>query len=194
MTIERTSTMPAQYSLLPSSDELAAELGGDIGAQVAAMVLLAARDNRNAAREAQRAEEANLFEQQRAEVEAMHAQADATRSAALDAARGKIFAGSADIGAALVIDPQRAAALSALGDLGAGVQDLRASQHDFQAAEHSADATRAGNLAEASARRLDQLDSVIDDARDLKNDALSFLRGIRQTENQTDEAAIFLRG
>lgn len=199
MTIDRVQSPPIQYDLLPDSEDLARELGGDVHAEVAAMVLLAAKDSRDGAREAKTHEERLLRATEDAQVEHMHAQADAVRSAAWYQGVGQIGAGFAQVGSALSLDKagrptEDSEIVGAGGEIFSGLTSLASAESRFAAAKHEADATSASNLGAESKRRIEDIRADLDDARDLKNAALDFLRNTTQAEAATDQAAIFLRG
>ncbi|HEY8946823.1 MAG TPA: hypothetical protein VIM73_21420 [Polyangiaceae bacterium] len=193
MTISTISGSTSSYSLLPTADEITTTFHGDVAAQVAAMALVASKERQDGTNQARRAEEEHLRTQQEARVEHLREQADELRAAAYADAFGQISKGGLNIMASMS-EPSENSWLPGAGDIVQGGTSAISAKHRYEAAAHEADSTDAAHRAEASMRRLETLDSSLDDARDLKAQALSFLRTAIQVDAQTDQATIFLRG
>lgn len=192
MTIDRIQSQGSQYSLLPSSDQLALDLGGDTSARVAAMALLAAKGSRDAAQDARNAEEHQLRAHEDEQVRQLHEQADAERDAGLAQAAGQLASGGLMILSTASSKQGDGWIGGAKASEGLGTAGSALLSHD--AAEHQADAVEAGNLAAASKRRLDDLEQGLDQARNFQDTAIEFLRSASRTASETDRAAIFVRG
>jgi hypothetical protein len=170
------------------------DLGGDVNARVAAMVLGAARDSRDAADQARVAEEENLREQEAQQVQAMHEQADAIRAAGNWALGGAIVSGGTQlVGAAGGFGGDRepyetgGKLVGAAAQYGGKLED--AHKTDLDATE-----TTAKNHVEASTRRLGDIKELRSDARDLKQAAVDFLRESTRTRGEIDRAPLSIRG
>jgi len=198
-------TVSANAYHLVDEGNIAAELGGDVDAQLAALLLTSAHDSREAARVERDQEEAQLGEAEQHQVELMLKQADSIRAAGRARGYGMIASGALTVEGgltALAVDLHQPgtkvgaefeSSLAGGGKLVEGVFDLGATGFEAAEATQRAQATAMGNQAEESTRRLDELSAQIADARDLARTALEFLRNVKQAETQSDQASLYLR-
>lgn len=197
------SVPPSTYHLI-DQDHIAAELGGDVGAQLAALLLTSARDSREAARAERSEEEANLREAEAHQVELMLEQAESVRAAGTARAYGMMVSGAVNVtgsAAAMAIDLDQPGSplgqeiqgsLAGGGKLVEGTFDFDATCSDFAADIERAQATTMANLAAESTRRLDDAKAAEADARELARTALEFLRNVNQLEAGSDQASLYL--
>jgi hypothetical protein len=184
------------------------ELGGDVNAQVAVMLLSQARENREAADRGRAAEEANLEAQEVAQVAAIHAQADDIRSAGSAALVGDLFSGGLSVlGGVVRLGGEdkptpsefdrlqaRGAMLDTEGRIVKAGADFAGSVFNGAKSDEQAAESAAGHAADAAKRRLDDLKGLHSDARDLARAAIDFLRETTRTKGETDRTAISIRG
>jgi len=209
MTIDATNrTTPMSALLLMSSEQIAAELGGDVNASVAAMMLLHAKQMRESVQTARSFEEENLRIHEECQVQAMHEQADRIRAAGIAEGVGLIASGGCQIASGIVglsgsrlasgeLTPSRQgtqAVLQGAGTGANGVSQLSAAGDKHAADRADANATAAGHRAEATKRRLDDLQDEAAEARDLAKKVIEFLRDQTRTKASTDNAAASIRG
>lgn len=187
------SSGPIQSSVLTSMNsqaEMSAELGGDINAQLAAMVLKHSQSRQDDLESVRDLEEANILKAEKAQIGAMMDQADATRSAgradALGQLTGAVLAGVSAGG-------DKAAAGKAAGELANAVGGLVAAGSKHEAAVAQVNATEHGNAVEAAKRRLEEVSSGLSEAKVLAREGVDFLKEIRRQEAQTNNAALFLK-
>lgn len=192
MTIERPS-LPTHAFMSFDPDELALELGGDVAARAAAMALIASKHGRDAASEARQAEEQRLAAQQEAQIEHMHDQAEAMRAAAWAQAGAQLIGAGLDFAGGMSTDLSAKVAAQAASKGTEALGNLSASGHRFDGAIAEAAAVRSGQLASATERRLDDLQTATQEASDLRREAIEFFRSAGQIETATEQA-IFVRG
>jgi hypothetical protein len=210
MSVQNVQT--TTYNFTADQSELATELGGDASAQIAAMLLDHAHDSRETTREARLHEEQHLVAQQEREFEMMMEQADHIRSAGLaegismmvagtlNIAAGVVTAGTADatgtlqgragaeVGKAVSTSLSGGAQVSqSFGKVGAGLEEA-------EAQESAAAAKQATHRSGAAERRLEELRTEAQEARELVRTVIDFLRDVGRTEAATDQAGIYLRG
>lgn len=196
MTIGRVDSTPNTVSLLDLDQQLNTGLAGDSGAEIAALLLLAARDSRNAASTARQAEEQRLTTLQDQQVEALYDQADATRAAGWAQGMGLMISGGfAVAGAVASTDGSQTAAqaYAGPGSIAKGGLDLLASGYQFQANVSSAEATDAGNQAKQAERRLQQLGEAQSDAAQLARAAIQAASDLARSQTAGEQATMFLR-
>lgn len=193
MTIDRVQSQSPEIFVLRSAEQLALDLGGDPSARIAAMALIASKETRDATQEARAREEQHLQAQEVAQVRAMHAQADALRRASTIEGISQVAGGGLQIAAATLDQCETAKALGGATEVLGGMGKVGSAQERFVASVHEANSVRSGQLAEASARRFRDLESSLDQARDLRNAAVDFLRTATRIEHESDQASI-IRG
>ncbi|HWA70916.1 MAG TPA: hypothetical protein VG937_01205 [Polyangiaceae bacterium] len=199
MTIGRIDSSSTASDLLALDQNLCAELTGDTGAQIAAMLVLSARDSRNLSRAAEEAEEQRLTALEDQQVEELREQAADVRSAAQTRALGLLTSAATDIGCLAIGTSTPTAQLESsalkIGDkvVQSGLGFI-ASEQDFEASIHAADATQAANRAKHVERELQDLNEVQRDASQLARSAIESAAELVRTQNATNQATIFLRG
>jgi hypothetical protein len=184
-----------------SIDSIAAELGGDPEAYLAAMVMKFANEDSKAAREHKAALEEHIAQVQGEEIQDMRDQADEMRTAGLWAAGGGVIGGLCTAGAGVAgfaIEDSGTSALASKvlegsGKVVEGVGKGGDGIYSQAAKNQEADATAGGNRADAAIRKLDAVEEELDSARELEKDALDFLDKARDTRNQTEQS-VFIRG
>jgi hypothetical protein len=208
MTIDASNRVSTGTLLFTSSEQIAAELGGDVTASVAAMMLLHAKQTREAVQTAQAIEEEKLSIYEENQIRSLHEQADWTRSAGIKEGLGlmmkgglRIASGTVGIRASTLENGELSpgargsqAILDGSGDGAQGGSQLLAAVDNHAADVAEADATDAEHRAEAAKRRLEDLDDQSADARKLTKDVIEFLRDQARTKASTDNAAASIRG
>jgi hypothetical protein len=201
MTIGRVDSTATTVSLMDLDQQLNLELAGDSGAEIAALLVLDARDSRNQAKAAEQAEERQLTQLEDEQVSHLYEQADATRSAGWARGVGLIVSGSATvIGAGLGADTggaegqTEAQSWAAAGSTLNGGLQFAASSYDYDANISGAQATDAGNKAKHVEHQLQQLAEQQSDAAQLARTALQAASDLSRAQTATDQATIFLRG
>jgi hypothetical protein len=189
-----------------NTDALASELGGDINAQVAAMVMIAGREKRAQIQQSRRAEERLIESMEDQQVDEMRQQAEDIRSAGRWEGLGTIVGGGLTIGAgaAQIVGATKAGEAAEEWKGGAtmangaasvaeGGGKVIASGYEKSAKMHEAEATAADNTAAAARRRLEDLRDEAKSAEEDQRSAIDFLRDINQSAGAADRAAIFQR-
>jgi hypothetical protein len=192
--------------LLNDKHQIALELGGDVEAQLAAMVLVYANENEERADQARDATEDMIRDAGDKQVSELRQQADDIRSGGFVAALGGVLGGAATVGSGIhgvtQIDLSSSeAVLDKVGSVqkviegtGTVVDALGqggAAAYQGAASHHEANATAADNDAAAAERRLDEINDDIDKARDLYNDVLDFLESVNQSQAATNQSVIY---
>lgn len=186
-------------AMLQSQDALAAELGGDANAQVAAMLLKHSQDKQASLRVQRVAEEEQLTAMEEEQVDQMRESAEQIRIAAREKAIGQITNGICQIGGGIVAldgtDGGKAAGeiWQGAGDGADGVANLEAAEHEYAQGIADADAKQAEHMANEAGRRLDDIKDEERNARELVRTALDFLREVRGAGDQANKAALFQR-
>jgi hypothetical protein len=188
MQIEGSSVMGA---VLGTQNQLAAELGGDANAQVAAMMLVHARDKGENLRTMRRAERENLRLHQEKQVQSMRSKAEENYAAARIAAYGKMVDGACSVagGVATCCESEAlASGLSGAGKIASAYTDGVSALHSRKAAYKEVEATAAEHLATESKQRLEDLRDEQFEMQKLTRTALDFLRGVQSSQEQIDRA------
>lgn len=185
-------------TMLDNYEKVSAELGGDTGAQIAALMLVSSHDQRESLGKARQATERQLEAEENKQVQSMREQADAAEKAGILNGIGKIISaggGIAGAGMNMGVDPQEAAAgmLESSGAATGQVVGMIGNEYTHDAGEKGADATEAGNHADASKRTLDDIHDNDKDARDLARKALDMVENLRETQADMKRAALFQR-
>ena len=201
MTIGRVDSTPSTVSLMDLDQQLKLDLAGDSGAEIAALLILGARDARNQAKAAAQGEEQRMTQLENEQVESLYEQADATRAAGWARGTGQMLSGGATLlgaGAGLErggeLGATEAQGWAGAGSVAKGGLDLVASEYDFDAAVSSAQATDAGNRLKHAERHLQDLGEEQSDASQLVRTALQAASDLSHAATATDQATIFLRG
>lgn len=186
-------------SLLLNGGNLATELGGDINARLAAMLLEQSQDRKDYLREARRAEEQHLRAVEESEVRSMREEAAHTRAAAQSRAIGAIVSGGFQVAGGVALGGNNcernaqssSKILEGSGKFAEGMTGLDAAASDYAADEARADAKTAENKGKESERRLGDINDEVREARELAQSALQFLRDVADKEAEIQRAALF---
>src|SRR3954453_9661247 len=92
MSINRVESSGSAITMMETQDAMAADLGGDVNAEVAAMVLISGRDAKNVARTERSAEEDMIAAQQEQQIQKLRDQADEIRTAGWQRGVGMMIA------------------------------------------------------------------------------------------------------
>ncbi len=170
-----------------SEASLAAELGGDVNAQVAAMMLKHGHEKRANAREMRHAEEDNLRSHEQQQVSKLREQAEQVLAAAKRAAYGKIASGGLQMtGAGVSILGGKKADPWSAGLKGAATGAEGGSEL------WAADATHEGKLAEIASTEADHRSAEakrrMDDLRDEEQSAKEIIKSTFDFLKEASEA------
>ena len=185
--------------VLGSLSELALETSGDPNAAVAAMLLEHAQQKRETLGQARLAEEELVRKHEAEQVAQMRKEACEAAQAARWQALGSIVQGALGItgGATMCTNGGAASGeskiLSESGTGMKGVFDFGATPHSLAAGNARADATAAEHRAGAAQRRLDEIHSEQNDARELTRTAIDFLKELTTSRAEIDQAALLHR-
>jgi len=197
-----TSTQAARASgeappILPDPVQQMAS-SGDILAELVALLTLASRSDRDAARKAERAEDLVRTQQEQQKVAKMHEQADDIRSAGWAAGLADIGQGACDFGAVF------SAQVDGKFDRNDGFKigntacktggELVGSQFKAMEKSDAADAEEAGASADRAGRGAKEANEDVRDARDALKKITSFYEQMLQGQTATLNAAASLRG
>jgi hypothetical protein len=201
MTIGRIDSSPNTVSLMDLDQQLSLELAGDSGAEIAALLVLGARDSRDQAKAAAQAEEQRMTQLENEQVNSLYEQADATRAAGWARGMGQIISGGLSLVGSVAGAKTGGAAGDTLaqgfkgaGDVAKGGLDLVASECDFDANVSAAQATDASNKAKHVERQLQELAGEQSDAAQLAQAAIQAASDLHRAKTAADQATIFLRG
>lgn len=199
MSIDRVGG-PSQspITMMDSYEQVSAELGGDVDAQIAALMLVSSHEQRESLQKARQATEERLEASEDEQVKSMREQADAIEKAGFWKGAAQMCEGAGQIAAGgfgLGTDAQEPAqSLSAgTGKAGGAGLDFIGGEYDREAAEKNADATAAGNRADADKRTLDDVRGDDKDARDTARKALDMVEQLQNTQAAMNQAALFQR-
>lgn len=200
MTISSVSSNTNTVSLMDLDQQLALSPIGDSGAEIAALLVLGARDSRDQAKAAAQADDRRLTQLEDKQVDELYEQADAVRAAGWAKGMGQMVTGGASLVGAGVMaadggaGAQAAAAWKGGADIIKGGLDIAASNYEFEANISSADATDAANAAKHVERHLQQLQEEQGDASQLARTAIQAAADLSRAQTSADQAMIFLRG
>jgi hypothetical protein len=191
MTIAPIDPSHSTSQLLNLDEQVRCGIGGDSAAEIAALLLLGAQESQKISRTLRQAEEQSLthFEQQ--QVDAMHAQADATRNAGFARGMGMVCAGGLSV---FGVGSEEPNTVGASAELAKGSGELLGALSDGIAGHAGANATHAGNVAKQAERALRDLDQLDSEASELQRTALQAAKDLIQIQAQTDQATLYLRG
>ena len=186
--------------MLERQDTIALELGGDVDAELAVMLLKQADQSRQMTRQARDAAEKRLCCLEEEHVAKLREKAAETRRAAEAEGWATMVGGAATayggvVGLAGADEDLQHTAVVAKGgaEFNAGVGKLDAASHTFGAAEADADAAAADHRAAEAKRELEQLGAEDQDARQLVRTALDMLAETNRSRAAASEAALFQR-
>jgi hypothetical protein len=187
MTRIESNSLSSLYA--PNEQQLAAELGGDANAQVAAMMFMLSKEQKADASEQRDTTEARIRESQAEQVDEMREQADLMRVQAVS----NMFFGMTSAALQIGAGGAGLAGQGGFSDIAKGhsqmydtIGEFGDSMFESVIKDSEADATAAQHEADASIRELEEVNDNADDARDLKNTVLDFMRSIQE---QKAEAA-----
>ena len=172
--------------------------GGDMLAELVALLTLASRSDRDAARQAERAEDMVRMQEEQQKVAKMHEQADDIRAGAWASGLAEIGQGACEVGGAysVQVDSQfdwndgfKAAntAFKAGGELARG-------QYNAMEKLDAADAEDAGASADRAGRGSKEAADDVDNAREALKKVASFYEQMLQAQSATLNAAANWRG
>ena len=172
-------------------------LMGDHATQLAAMLIDYAKDSREQNRQLRRGEEAHLRLVQQEHITDLRTEANMIRRAGREQGYAMIVSGGLTIGASIAgakgaCDAAGAMNASAKGMEGRGL--LLSSNYERQAGMARADAAEHKNQSEEALRRLEDIASADESAKDLQRKAFDHLRAIQETRAATDRALTSWRG
>jgi hypothetical protein len=214
MTISSVSSNSNGVSLLDLDQQLSLSPTADSGAEIAALLVLGARDSRDQAKAAAQAEDQRLTQLEDKQVHSLLEQADATRTAGWQRGLGQIIAGGATLASVAItagasgsagktqaqINASQASAqnwaqgVASGGGVIQGGLGLMATESDHDAGVSAADATGASNAAKHVERHLQQLQQEQSDASQLVRSAIQTASDLSRAQTSADQATIFLRG
>jgi hypothetical protein len=154
------------------------------------MLLDHAHASRETTREARLHEEQHLVAQQERQVEMMMKQADQIRAAGLTEGVSMMASGGFNMMAAGTGNK----AFNAAAEVSQGYGKFSGSIEEAKGQEYAAAAQQAEHGSGAAERRLEDLRTEAQEARELVRSVIDFLRDVGRTEAATDQAAIYLRG
>lgn len=182
---EPTQKPESVVLLSQSIDEIAADMGGDINAQLAAMVLKNARENDKETSHARMLEEREIRQENASAVSEMRDKADDMREGAWISGGLQALGGGLSMVSAFAGDTA-AKALKAGASLSEAGSGLANGVYQAAAVASDASVTEATNKAEESERRLDTIAEHREDSKDAFNAAMDFLREVNQIEHDTN--------
>jgi hypothetical protein len=195
MSIDGINSSSSANSLLNLDDQVRMELGGDSGAEIAALLVLGARASRDQSQALRQAQEQRLTQFEKAQVDQMYDQADAIRSAGWSKGLGLMVGGTLNVLSATVTnDPQTIVVLKSSDQIAQGVGDIGRAIAEGTAKQHEANAVSVGNLAKKAERAISDLTQSETEAEDLRRTALQAASDLIQAEARGAEATLYLRG
>lgn len=185
-------------TMMDNYEQVSAELGGDVDAQIAALMLVSSHEQRQSLEKERQATEKHLEASENAQVKAMRDQADAVEKAGILKGAGQICQGAGQIvsgGFGMGKDVQQPAQnmSTGTGNIGGAGLDMIGSHYQGVADGKAADATAAGNCADADKRTLDDIRDNDKDARDTARKALDMVEQLQNTQAAMNQAALFQR-
>jgi hypothetical protein len=175
---------PGAGRVLRDYEDMAVELGGDVNAMVAVMVLQSGTDERHAADDAKALEENRLEAAAAEQVASFHEQADHLRAGATLDMLGAVVEGAVEIGSVFAGSKTKNI-LNGAGKVGKGVFTRLAGDQKADERDAAGEGSAAANRVQASERRLKDIQETRADARELINKALEFLGKAQQTDAST---------
>jgi hypothetical protein len=180
-----------------SADNIAAELGGDPEAYLAAIVIKFADERGRSARQQRDQIEQHIGKVQAEQIDRLRQQADALRDGAVFGAMLTGLGGAASMAGGVAkldgLAPGKVDVILGAGSVSEAGGTAVKGCYDRVATLRGADATGASNRADAAVRQLDLVKDDMDGARELEKDALDFFDQARETRAQTEQS-VFIRG
>lgn len=193
----RVDNSPVSAIALASQETLAAELGGDANAQVAAMMLVHARDKGTDVRAMRQTQRARVEEHHERQIEAIRNKADAEYAAARAAAYGKLAEGAGMIASGGAMTKSGGEVTSQVfagcGKAGAAFGDGVSAIHGKKAGRLEAAAVQEEHAMSDAQQTLDELRDEQIDLQKLSRAAIDFLRDAQSAKDQVDRAAAYHR-
>jgi hypothetical protein len=187
---ERLDASAQAESPLGSCLDLDLSVGADPQTRLALMVLKFASDRREMASKQRDATEATMQQFEQRTVDLMHEKADEIRDAAVQVLACQLAGAGAKIAGTASGESGYGEADSEIyGAVGGYLDELSKGR----LADLEGFIKGAENRASEAERRLDEINSEGEDARDLKNSALDFLREANSTQAETEQA-MYIRG
>jgi hypothetical protein len=172
--------------------------GGDMLAELVALLTLASRSDRDAARQAARAEDVIRTQQEQQKVAKMHEQAGDIRAAAWASGLAEIGQGACEVGGAFSVQAEGKFDWSdgfkaANTGFKAGGELVRG-QYNAMEKLDAADAEDAGSSADRAGRGCKEAADDVDNARELLKKVASFYEQMLQAQSAALNAAANWRG
>ena len=187
-----TQASGGPLSVLPDPVQQMAS-GGDMLAELVALLTLASRSDRNAARQAQRLEDMSRTRAEQQKVAKMHEQADDIRSGAWASGLADIAQGACEVGSAFStqvageFDWSEGFKAGSIGCKASG--EFAAGQYKAMEKLDAADAEDAGATADRAGRGSKQASDDVDNARELLKKVASFYEQMLQAQSASLNAA-----
>ncbi len=193
------------------SERVQSSLAGDVGAEVAALLLDDANEARHGSAAARAAEEQHLERLEDQRVDAMLRSAAATRTAGWEQGLGQIVAGGLTMAGSAVLGSAAAKGdaltraaelkatawsdgLAAAGKAFDGTTTVLAADETYTAKLAEVEATKADSASATAERRLEDLSQEQRDANELARAALQAAGEWARAETAADQATLYLRG
>lgn len=186
---EAKAAQPA--SILPESKTTELMARGDLGAMIAAMLLEAGADSREAAREAK---DAALAAEEAAcarKIEHMKGSASARLWGGIAAGLGTTLSGATTIGGSFASSQSVQQRWAAGGKIGEGVARAGASGFEFQADASDRDAARAEREMTQAKRAVESASEDENDANELLRRTLDHYKEFVSAKDQAQQALLF---
>jgi hypothetical protein len=196
MNVDSINVAESSILLLEDQETLAAELGGDVGARISALLLAQSQERSEANQDARQATEERLRASEEQQVSKMREKASEIRTAGWVEGGAQMVGGTFQMaGGVCLMGGDKGASVLCEGAAQAatGTGKWFASQHQSAALRADADAVAAGHRAEEARRTLDDLRDDRKDIADSRDQATSSLSNLRQTQDATYQAALSQR-
>jgi len=171
--------------------------GGDLVTELTALLTLASQNDRDVARQAQRAEDMLRTQQEHLKVQKMHEQADAIRAQGWSEGLAEIGQGACQVTAGLTVDKSRQLDwhdVSLAMDKGfSGAGALVSGQYKASERLAQADAEEAGANADRAGRGSKEAADDVDGARDMLKKIASFYEQMQEAQSASMNAAANFR-
>lgn len=190
-TAEAAETTNADMMPSPAMQELMAS--GDAGAQIAAMMMMMSKTQRQSARETRRGAEKAEGAAQQNELEAMRNAADERLDGARNEAILKGFGGACTIasaGADANGDKAGTGALKGANEASFALAGYARASGDHEAAGLDVEAKAEANAASTAKREIDDARDAEKDAKDLMNRVMSFYKEYATAKEDASKAAL----
>ncbi len=190
---EASESVGNNAEMLPSPALQELLLGGDAGAQIAAMMMMLSKTQRDSARETRKGAESAEDAAQRSELGAMRDAAEkrfegATREAVMKGIGGActLAAGAAEANN----DKAGAGSLKGANEASTALGGYLRAERDHEAAGCDIQAKAAANTASTAKRQIDDARDLEKDAKDLMNRVMSFYKEYATSKEDAQKAAL----